>query len=78
MALTSATTVPVPAAPSVMPCWERTPAMLIMEISNPAAEVFGWFQIFEMKFIDEAPSRSRKGGRSRRCFSRFVGICRSV
>jgi hypothetical protein len=52
--------------------------MLIMEISNPAAEVFGWFQIFEMKFIDEAPSRSRKGGRSRRCFSRFVGICRSV
>jgi hypothetical protein len=45
-------TVPEPADPSVMPCCERTPAMVMAAMSRPAAEVFGWTQIFEIKFIE--------------------------
>src|ERR1039458_9315618 len=63
-ALTSVTTVPLPAAPRVMPCCEKTPAMVMIAISSPAADVFGWFQIFEMGFIRKAP-RKEKGGHSR-------------
>jgi hypothetical protein len=31
--------------------------MLMIAISSPAADVFGWFQIFEMEFIEQAPSK---------------------
>jgi hypothetical protein len=44
----SATTVPLPTAPSVIPCCESAPAMVITAISTPAIDVFGQFQIFEM------------------------------
>jgi len=38
--------------------------MVTTAINTPAAEVFGWFQIFEMGFMRKAP-RKEKGGRGR-------------
>jgi hypothetical protein len=38
--------------------------MVATAINTPAAEVFGWFQIFEMGFIQKAPN-NEKGGRGR-------------
>jgi hypothetical protein len=50
-ALIRVMTVPVPAVPKVTPCCERTPATVIAAMSRPAAEVRGWIQMFEIRFI---------------------------
>jgi hypothetical protein len=47
-----------------MPCCENTLAMVMTPINSPVAEVFGWFQIFEMGFMRKAP-RKEKDGHSR-------------
>jgi hypothetical protein len=47
-----------------MPCCESTLAMVMTAIRRPAAEVWGWFQIFEMEFIRKAPCK-KKGGHGR-------------
>jgi hypothetical protein len=47
-----------------MPCCESTLATVTTAISRPAAEVLGWFQIFEMEFIQKAPCKE-KGGHGR-------------
>src|SRR5580658_2452903 len=51
-ALTREITVPVPAEPRVMHWCDRTPAMVTAAISRPAAEVRGWLQMFEIRFIE--------------------------
>jgi len=67
----SATTVPLPALPSVMPCCESTLPMVTTAISSPRPS-FGVVQIFEMGFMRKAP-RKEKGGHSR---PGLYGICR--
>src|ERR1700691_3768386 len=54
-ALTSVSTVPEQACPRLMPCCERTPAMVRVAISKPVIEVLGWFQMLAMEFIRNAP-----------------------
>jgi hypothetical protein len=39
--------------------------MVATAISRPAAEVLGWFQIFEMEFMRNAPYKNKKDGRGR-------------
>ena len=56
---TSVTTVPDPAEPRVMPCCDSTPVIVTTAISSPAADVFGWFQMFEIDVIAKAPSTSK-------------------
>ena len=62
--LTSVITVPLPAAPSVMPWRASTLEMVTMPINTPAAEVLGWVQMFEIEFMRKSP-RNNKDGLSR-------------
>jgi hypothetical protein len=46
-----------------MPCCDSTPAMVATAIKTPAAEVFGFFQIFEIKFMRFAPGKEKGGSK---------------
>jgi hypothetical protein len=48
--------------------------MVTVAISSPAADVFGWFHIFEMGFMRKAPSKSDGRQEPPFVFLRFAGM----